>query len=154
MKMLINKQLIVPTLAATLFSVMFVFTMPVSAIPTACTSGEVPVYDAGTGFYVVSGTKNADIINCSNLSVNLLINGGKGGDTITGGSGNDELRGGDGGDTLNGGAGADTLLGGNGVDTMDCGGTGAIDIVEGGLGIDNPALNCGSEDNVSLGRQI
>ncbi len=144
-----NKKILIGSIIAGIAALMVI---PVGTsyggIPN-CTTGQIPVWNGAV--YVVDGTKNADIINCGNLSVNLLINGAKGADTITGGSGNDELRGGDDGDTLNGGSGADTLLGGRGGDTIDCGTDAVTDTVEGGLGIDN-TLNCDA-DIVSLGQQ-
>jgi len=106
-----------------------------------CTSGHIAVWD-GT-FYVVDGTQGDDTIDCSNLSVDLLIKGGHGDDRIRGGSGNDLLQGGhgndrlvgnNGNDTIQGGLGDDELLGGNGNDTIS-GGRG-VDIINGGNNFD------------------
>jgi Ca2+-binding RTX toxin-like protein len=122
------------------------------AVPICDDKVNTPVYDAGTGFYVVEGTQGPDIIDCKNQSVNLLINGGKGNDIISSGTGDDELGGNEGNDTLRGGDGADTLKGHNGADYIICGdGDGDTDTVEGGNGID--ATESCQTDNVSLGRQ-
>ena len=130
---------------------MFVFAMPASATGTlVCNTGQEAVWNGVV--HVVSGTSGDDSIDCSNLSENLLINAGKGDDTVTGGSGNDELRGGWGIDILFGGDGSDYIRGGHGNDYMDCGlDDGVADLAEGGQDFDF-ASNCGSEDTVDLGR--
>ncbi|MEL6930360.1 MAG: calcium-binding protein, partial [Cyanobacteria bacterium J06600_6] len=65
------------------------------------------------------GGDGDDHFNGSSTSVDLVILGEAGNDSLTGGSGDDWINGGDGNDTLIGGAGADTfVLGGNGIDTI------------------------------------
>ncbi|MFC4173762.1 calcium-binding protein, partial [Microvirga sp. GCM10011540] len=61
--------------------------------------------------------------NLTGNSLNNIIAGGNGRDTLEGWLGNDELNGRGGADTLSGGDGNDTLIGGHGNDVLD-GGTG------------------------------
>ena len=67
----------------------------------------------------VSGSANGDVIDLTGQTVNAIVLGREGDDTITGGSGNDTLRGGDGIDTLLGGDGNDNLIGEAGADVLD-----------------------------------
>ncbi len=60
----------------------------------------------------ITGTMNADIIDCSGSSIGYTINGGGGNDIITGGSGNDIISGGASNDIIYGGPGDDILFGG------------------------------------------
>ncbi len=64
-----------------------------------------------------SGNYHAEVINASDSSVAVSINGGAGNDIIIGSILNDTLRGGVGDDKLMGGLGKNTMDGGNGSDT-------------------------------------
>lgn len=75
----------------------------------------------------VWGRAGADRISASGVSVEAMLSGGLGNDSLTGGSGAnllfggsgaDSLSGGDAGDLLVGGLGADTILGGGGNDVL------------------------------------
>ncbi len=63
------------------------------------------------------GGNGNDTFTGTNATVNLLLQGNSGNDTLLGGAGIDALNGGSGNDLLNGGAGADILVGGTGDDT-------------------------------------
>ena len=84
------------------------------------------IVDAGDGDDTVT-------IN-SNISLETLIYGGAGNDTLTGGSGKNTIYGGAGNDRITGGAGKDFLYGGDGNDTLN-GGNG-VDYLNGGTGVD------------------
>jgi Ca2+-binding RTX toxin-like protein len=128
-----NKLLTTSILAVAVLSTTMSFMPQVFALTDeTCDSGHIAVWNGST--HVVEGTDGSDTINCSNLSVDLLIKAGKGNDTVTAGSGNDELRGGHGDDTLNGGAGNDLLKGGLGNDILN--GDAGDDELHGGLGDD------------------
>lgn len=79
-------------------------------------------------------TPQADVVNASASTAQVIIEAGAGNDTVTGGSAADSIDGGDGNDSLVGGGGNDTLIGGIGNDTLR-GGTGADSLV-GGSGTD------------------
>jgi Ca2+-binding RTX toxin-like protein len=64
---------------------------------------------------------DADVVDGSTSSLDLIIHAGQGNDDITGGSGQDQLFGQGGNDTLNGREGDDQLLGQEGDDTLDGG---------------------------------
>jgi uncharacterized secreted protein with C-terminal beta-propeller domain len=74
---------------------------------------------------VINGGKGDDTITVESHGQTLpvTLNGGDGNDTLTGGDGNDLLSGGDGDDTLDGAAGNDAVAGGKGNDSV-CGGAG------------------------------
>jgi Ca2+-binding RTX toxin-like protein len=69
-----------------------------------------------SGFETVRGTQNADTITGGTSTVDLVLVGNAGNDSLTGGAGNDTIYGGEGQDTIAGGAGNDTLQGGEGND--------------------------------------
>ena len=60
----------------------------------------------------ITGTKNADIIDCSGASAGHTINGGGGNDIIIGSAYADTISGGGSNDNINGGGGDDILYGG------------------------------------------
>ncbi|MEZ0172253.1 peroxidase family protein [Microvirga sp. TS319] len=99
-------------------------------------------YALGNGDYVVSKEDPAGpvfgllprTIDLSGSTVNNLVAGESGAETIIGGAGNDLIFGSGGNNELNGGAGADLLVAGSGNDQLD-GGTGA-DVMVGGAGND------------------
>ncbi len=72
---------------------------------------------------IINGGKGDDTItvDTGGKSIPATLNGGDGDDTLTGGDGNDRLNGGNGNDTLNGGGGNDALYGGNGDDVLNGG---------------------------------
>ena len=70
---------------------------------------------------IINGGASANTIDASGTSLQTVINGGAGSDTITGGQGMDSLLGGDGADLINAGVGNDTVNGGGGNDTLDGG---------------------------------
>jgi len=80
-------------------------------------------------------TENADSVDASTSSMETLIQGGGGADTIIGGTVTDLVEGGAGDDSLSGGAGDDYLYGGADDDTLS-GGTGS-DNLDGGDGNDS-----------------
>lgn len=84
------------------------------------------------------------------------INGGDGNDVLSGGAGNDNINGGNGDDILNGNAGNDTLHGNNGNDTLSGGegndalfGDAGDDSLDGGSG--NDRLRGGAGNDVLIG---
>ncbi len=81
---------------------------------------------------VVNGLGGDDVIDGSNSSFALRINGGLGKDVMTGGAGNDLITGGDGDDVALMGAGNDTFVWNPGDDN---------DVVEGGAGTDTLLFN-------------
>jgi Ca2+-binding RTX toxin-like protein len=104
--------------------------------------------NGGNGNDIICAGAGDDIIKGSNGNDTLV--GGDGADTLEGSNGNDSLmsdagndilKGGNGNDTLDGGLDADQLYGDSGNDALyaggsGCGGDGAIDMVNGGLGTD------------------
>ena len=60
---------------------------------------------------IIEGSAADDVINTSNQTEGLTINGGTGNDTITAGAGNDSINGGGGFDSIVAGAGNDTIVG-------------------------------------------
>ena len=66
---------------------------------------------------VLTGGPDANTLNASTFTGQVILSGGDGDDTITGAYGDDVLYGGDGDDRLNGGPGDDTIYGGPGSDT-------------------------------------
>ena len=125
--------------------------------PVGPTEREIEVYADGQLVQVVEvtqgttvnwiGTPGADILDASNISQDVIANGGDGADTISTGSGHDEIDGGDGNDDIHAGAGHDTIEGGNGNDTIS-GGSGDDDIHGGG---GNDTINGGSGEDVIQG---
>ncbi|MFE8900288.1 beta strand repeat-containing protein [Cobetia marina] len=93
---------------------------------------DVSVLD-GNG-YLFSGDGDDNLIDQSDLAVDVQLYGYAGADALTGGSGNDLIRGGDGNDIVNGGDGNDILFGGDDDDTL-YGGAGS-NIFNGGDGDD------------------
>lgn len=79
------------------------------------------------------GTGGYDYIR--GLAENDILNGGAGDDVLSGDGGDDIAVGGTGNDEINGGDGADYLIGQDGDDILS-GGTGAANILQGGLGDD------------------
>ena len=105
----------------------------------------------------ITGTKKADIIDCSGSPVGVTISGGGGDDIIHGGDGDDNINGGnhsdmlygdDGNDILEGSHHNDTLDGGAGEDTLD-GGAGT-DVCDGGADtdVDEASASCETTSNV------
>jgi Ca2+-binding RTX toxin-like protein len=90
---------------------------------------------------IIEGTTGDDLINTTNQTENLTINGGNGADTIIAGGGND---------SINGGAGADSIVAGAGNDTI----VGAQDdvLLDGGIGAD--VLEIGADFNDTSDAQI
>lgn len=81
----------------------------------------------------VTGNDLNNYIYCSNAKA-MVIDAGRGNDTVSGGNLNDSLIGGDGNDLLVGAGGNDTLSGGGGDDQL-IGGIGN-DVIDGGPGVD------------------
>lgn len=76
-----------------------------------------------------------DVIEvASNVTVNIVVEGGDGDDTITTGAGNDRIDGGAGNDVIRSGAGRDDVFG-NGGDDLITGGPG-VNVIHGGDGND------------------
>lgn len=72
----------------------------------------------GTNVEKVVGNKGDDILNGTDVTVGLVLDGGLGNDTLIGGDAGDTLIGGYGKNTLIGGAGHDYLIGGENADTF------------------------------------
>jgi Ca2+-binding RTX toxin-like protein len=90
--------------------------------------------------------ENDSIIIDSSVSIDALVKGGAGNDTIVGGSGNETLSGGKGDDSLVSGSGNDDLRGGAGNDSLD-GTGGGDDTLTGGKGDDT--FKTDSKDTVT-----
>ncbi len=92
--------------------------------------------DTISGFEIgyLIGSDGNNVIDASQASIPVLVEGGGGNDTITGTAFKDSLSGGNGNDLLFGLSGSDLLAGGAGNDVLD-GGAGA-DTLDGGEGID------------------
>ncbi len=109
---------------------------------------------------VVLGLAGDDLIDASNLTVPVVLDGGDGDDTLLAGSADDLLLGGPGNDSLVGNAGNDTLDGGEGDDTMVGGDgddqydevPGSADVmVEGGDGGGTDTINFAAANRAILG---
>ena len=105
---------------------------------------DITVTDAGHNLvtpHTDVGTDGNDNINASALTVDNIMSGGLGNDTLTGGAGNDYIQGGTGNDSLVGGAGDDILLGGQTNNlhpgSSAPGAPGGNDTLDGGLGHDS-----------------
>jgi VCBS repeat-containing protein len=90
-----------------------------------------------------------DIVNSTNITKPMTIDGGAGNDILNGGSARNIIIGDAGNDILNSGSGDDVLLGGAGNDTLN--GAGGNDVVSGGDG--NDILNGDSGRDVIIGGQ-
>ncbi|WP_298965834.1 DUF5801 repeats-in-toxin domain-containing protein [uncultured Roseibium sp.] len=88
------------------------------------------VVNAGRGIDTVWGTEQNDTLNGENGDDTL--NGGGGDDLLNGGAGIDTINGGNGADTINGGAGADILNGNSGNDTFVLEGNEIGTLIDGG----------------------
>lgn len=88
----------------------------------------------GDGDDVLIGGCGNDYLNGGNGNDYLF--GRYGNDKLAGEAGQDTMYGGDGNDILNGGTGRDRLFGEAGNDTLDGGDDGAVDYLNGGLGVD------------------
>ena len=104
-------------------------------------------------------TSHADLIGVETISVDagdgddnvdgrglvsnstLVVEGGRGADTITGSTGADTLDGGAGDDRIDGGVAADLMRGGAGADTLVWNPGGGSDTVDGGTGQDTVVFN-------------
>lgn len=100
--------------------------------------------------YTIGGSRGADTITIGDsgftkngvftaltstqIDNGIIVNAGRGNDTVTGGRGPDEINGNAGADTLKGGSGFDQLFGGDGNDTLIDSLTGAF--FDGGRGTD------------------
>jgi len=73
---------------------------------------------AGSGVERVNGNDGNDALNAAGATVDVVLAGNGGNDTLTGGNGNDVVAGGDGADEIDGGAGTDSYFGGLGADTF------------------------------------
>ncbi|ONG56096.1 hypothetical protein BKE38_07160 [Pseudoroseomonas deserti] len=91
-----------------------------------------------SGFEVVEGSENDDVVTGGATSANLTLRGNGGDDLLTGGLGSDTISGGDGNDELYGDEGDDILAGGAGND-----------LLEGGLG--NDSLTAGAGEDTLIG---
>ena len=110
---------------------------------------------AATGQVIIDGGRGADTLKGGRQSD--LIVGGEGNDTITGGAGNDAIHGGGGNDEMDGGAGGDQLRGGEGDDRIL--GRSGSDFIQGGAGRDQVEAGTGpdvvyadAEDSVNVGQ--
>ena len=119
-----RRFLVFITMAAMAAAILLVTASPTRAIHSNC-DGEADIVDAGT-YYIVSGTKGGDWIDCSNSDKPVDLRGGFGddylwgsdfGDFIQGGWGDDWLFGLDGDDWIQGGHGDDYMTGGDDTDT-------------------------------------
>lgn len=99
---------------------------PLTADAPECSGGGATVTCAAPGAIFVQITDAGGATNAyaNTSSLQSVMNGGPGADTLTGGPGTDVLNGNDGNDTLDGGNGSNQLAGGNGADTF-IGGAGA-----------------------------
>lgn len=125
---------------------------------TVTVNGESQIF-SGTdkdNLVIRAGNGNDVITVDRNVTVNLVLEGEGGNDTLTGGSGNDTVRGGDGRDFINGTLGNDALFGDKGNDVIYGGGgndsiqgNDGDDYLEGSRGNDN--LNGGAGKDVLSG---
>ena len=117
--------------------------------------------DADANLWIgATGNELDNIIDGSGKTIDIVIDGDAGNDTLTGGSGNDVIVGGDGDDIINGGDGGDLLSGGAGADQIDAGAgndTLVIDVddlntglVQGGAGYDGAFVEGSGAVNVVL----
>jgi len=103
---------------------------------TAGANLQVTVTDNGSNVvtpHTHIGTNGADLLDDSAQTVDSIMSGGKGDDTVIGGHGNDYMQGGTGNDSLSGGEGNDVLLGGQTNNDNVAGGN---DTLDGGAGSD------------------
>ena len=100
----------------------------------------------GTAGFAGTGNTLDNII--TGAGGNDTINGGTGADTLTGAGGDDSLTGGTGANALDGGAGNDTLNGGAGADTMTGGAGNDIYIVDAAGDVVTEASSAGTADEV------
>ncbi|WP_044255797.1 tail fiber protein, partial [Rhodopirellula sp. SWK7] len=99
-----------------------------TVIPNPTNSLTVNLGDAGDSLTIdaldgafaatleVNGGVLNDVVDASNLTTSLTINGGAGNDQLTGSTANDVINGGDDIDTIHGNSGNDTITGGLGAD--------------------------------------
>jgi len=97
-----------------------------------------------SGSYVINTGGGANTLDASTSTLDLVINGGAGGETLIGGLGDDTIDGGDGADDISGGTGADNLTGGSDSSSDTIGGGAGNDVIDGGLGDDQIT---GGDDN-------
>lgn len=100
-----------------------------------------------SGHVTLNGAAGNDSLNGTAATVEVLLDGGSGKDTLLGGASDDTLLGRDGDDSLKGNAGDDILLGGDGKDTLF--GDAGDDALIGDAG--NDSLDGGSEKDTLLG---
>jgi Ca2+-binding RTX toxin-like protein len=104
-----------------------------------------PIDVSGTVTLFVNGLGGADSLTSSGLvaapGFQLVLDGGKGNDTVTGGLGNEILFGGSGKDTVRGGDGDDTAFLGPGADVFTWNPGDDNDTVEGQAGLDTLQFN-------------
>ncbi|MEN1929071.1 M91 family zinc metallopeptidase [Luteimonas sp. MJ250] len=98
--------------------------------------------DRGQELTIRAGDGNDVIEVAPNVRVNIVVEGGKGDDTITTGAGDDRIDGGEGNDTVFSGAGRDDIFGGSGNDLLT-GGEG-VNIIHGGNGDDEITAGAGT----------
>jgi Ca2+-binding RTX toxin-like protein len=97
----------------------------------------------GQALTLRTGDGNDVVDVASDVKVNLIVDAGKGDDTVKTGAGDDIVLGGDGNDTINTGAGSDYIEGGNGNDTINAGS--GNDVVYGGDGDDKLSGGAGND---------
>jgi Ca2+-binding RTX toxin-like protein len=83
---------------------------------------------------VIIGTSGSDVIDKSTSTKDLIVEAGKGNDTIKTGSGNDLIIGGSGNDNISSGAGNDIISAGDGTNYINAGS--GNDLAVGGKGAD------------------
>lgn len=99
--------------------------------------------DQGQELTIRAGDGDDVIEVAANVTVNIVVEGGDGDDTITTGAGDDRIDGGAGNDIIFSGAGRDDIFGGSGDDVL-AGGDG-VNIIHGGDG--NDAITAGAGTN-------
>lgn len=128
-------------------------------VPTESTFDTAPVK-----LIVINTLAGSDTVIMGKMTINAILNGGKGNDRLSAGRGNDQLNGqggddylfgGDGKDTLDGGSEGDDMFGGGGRDTINYSArTNPLTIGLGTLPDDGEAGegdNCRSDNEVVLG---
>ena len=123
-----------------------------TAVSVSGLSAQVTVDHAdATDLLTVNGLGGNDSINAATLpggTIQLVLDGGAGNDTVIASHGNDTIHGGDGNDVLTGGDGDDQVFGESGDDRMIWNPGDDTDLFEGGDGIDTAEVNGGSGDEI------